>query len=305
VKNADEQAKAVMDAQLGTIKSQEMLVDARVKTEMFGNIQELDAYKQLIQQKLAAQLAYYNQEEALARAEGKDTQKFEDDKVKAAQAAATAIVKLEQKAAQDVRTAWDGVFKPIEASFTNNIAKMIEGTESFGQAWRSILGSILDTFIKTIANMVVQWLLGMLENLLVGKTTAEAQIQSNAGVAATAAMGSVAAIPFVGWAMAPEVGDATYLAAMSYSVASAAGGFDIPPGMNPKTQLHEKEMVLPANIADPLRQMIAGGGGQRGPAVKLNVMDAGDHYVITKGNLHQHINDLNRRFAFGTKGPFQ
>jgi len=131
VKNADEQAKAVMDAQLGTIKSQEMLVDARVKTEMFGNIQELDSYKQLIQQKLAAQLAYYNQEEALARAEGKDTQKFEDDKVKAAQAAATAIVKLEQKAAQDVRTAWDGVFKPIEASFTSNITKMI-GVPSAG-----------------------------------------------------------------------------------------------------------------------------------------------------------------------------
>jgi hypothetical protein len=37
--------------------------------------------------------------------------------------------------------------------------------------------------------------------------------------------------------------------------ASAAQGFDIPPGLNPVTQLHEKEMVLPAEQADVIRRL--------------------------------------------------
>lgn len=307
VKNAQDIARGVMEAQLGQAKQSEALLNDRAKVEMFGNVRELDNYKQLIDQKLEAQIAYLDKLESLAAAEGKDTEKYESEKIKATQAAALERTKAEQKAAQDIRKAWDGVFKPIEASFTDNITKMIEGTESFGQAWRNILSSILDTFIKTIANMVVQWLLGMLENLIIGKTTALSQISANAGVAATAAMASVAAIPFVGWAMAPEVGAATYGTAMAYSasIASAAGGYDIPAGINPQAQLHEKEMVLPAHIADPLRQMISGGGGG-GPKVALNVhqMDS-ENFMIKKKDLLAHIENLNRRFAFGTKGPFK
>lgn len=73
-------------------------------------------------------------------------------------------------------------------------------------------------------------------------------------------MASVAAIPVVGWAMAPEVGLETYATAMSY-LPSAEGGFDIPAGVNPLTQLHEKEMVLPAEHAETIRSMGGGGGG--------------------------------------------
>lgn len=53
---------------------------------------------------------------------------------------------------------------------------------------------------------------------------------------------------------------------------SAAHGFDIPRGVNPMTQLHEREMVLPADIAEPLRQSLAGGGGV-GLNVTINAID--------------------------------
>jgi hypothetical protein len=36
---------------------------------------------------------------------------------------------------------------------------------------------------------------------------------------------------------------------------SAAGGFDIPSGLNPMTQLHAQEMVLPAKYANVIRTM--------------------------------------------------
>lgn len=58
------------------------------------------------------------------------------------------------------------------------------------------------------------------------------------------------------------------------SVPSAAGGFDIPGGMNPLTQLHEREMVLPQYIADPLRDSLAGGGGlASGANITINAAD--------------------------------
>jgi len=300
-------AKGELDAQLGSLKQQEVALQEKVKNGSIIMGGELGAEERLIGQKLQANIAYYEKLKSLAAAAGKDTTKFDAEEVKAAQNAATQMAEAHKRAADETRKVWDTAFKPIQASFTDNIAQMIEGTESFGDAWRNIMASILDSFIKMIANLVVQWLLGMLENMLVSKTTAISQITANAGVAASAAMGSVAAIPFVGWAMAPEVGASTYALAQSYAASvSAAGGMDIPAGMNPKAQLHEKEMVLPASIADPLRQMISSGGGQkRGPGIKLQVLNGGDDfYVITKANMHAHIADLNSRFAFGTKGPF-
>lgn len=49
----------------------------------------------------------------------------------------------------------------------------------------------------------------------------------------------------------------------------AAGGFDIPSGMNPVTQLHEKEMVLPAQYADVIRGL-ANNGGASGGGININ-----------------------------------
>lgn len=51
------------------------------------------------------------------------------------------------------------------------------------------------------------------------------------------------------------------------TVPSAAGGFDIPRGKNPLTQLHEEEMVLPAQHANTIRQLgraMESGGGSAG-----------------------------------------
>ncbi|MDP1705850.1 MAG: hypothetical protein Q8L42_14170, partial [Sulfurimicrobium sp.] len=64
---------------------------------------------------------------------------------------------------------------------------------------------------------------------------------------------------------------------MSSKVPSAAGGFDIPRGMNPLTQLHEKEMVLPAKHADVIRSLGEGGGeggGSFSPNISITAMDA-------------------------------
>jgi hypothetical protein len=84
-------------------------------------------------------------------------------------------------------------------------------------------------------------------------------------------------------------------------LASASGGFDIPAGVNPLTQLHEKEMVLPAHIAEPLRQNLAGGGGMGGDQVHVHVHTFDAHtfreYLAkpaTQGELARATNQMRR-----------
>ena len=71
----------------------------------------------------------------------------------------------------------------------------------------------------------------------------------------------------------------------------AEKGFDIPSGINPITQLHQKEMVLPAEQADVIRGM-AGGGS---PTIKLNAVPMkGGFLMMHKNELAKVIKDLHR-----------
>jgi hypothetical protein len=66
-------------------------------------------------------------------------------------------------------------------------------------------------------------------------------------------------------------------------LASAAGGFDIPAGVNPLVQTHAQEMILPASIANPLRAQLAAANFAGPPAA--NDAAGGDTH-IHNWNLH-------------------
>lgn len=106
---------------------------------------------------------------------------------------------------------------------------------------------------------------------LTSKAIAVAEIIMNTNVAA-----SKAARQFGAWgepiAMAIRVAgyaSAGMTAGLAIAEASAEGGYDIPAGTNPVTQLHEKEMVLPRAQAEVIRGL-AVNGGARGGALTLN-----------------------------------
>jgi hypothetical protein len=144
----------------------------------------------------------------------------------------------------------------LGSAFGDAFAGMIDGSKSFGDA------------MKEVGKEVVRMLL----DIAIKSVTAHA-LEAGSGAAA-----SQAGIPIVGPALAAAAMTAmvgTVMGLMS-SMPSASGGFDIPAGLNPVTQLHEKEMVLPAHIAEPLRQNLAGGGGLGGDVhMHVTAMDAG------------------------------
>lgn len=94
---------------------------------------------------------------------------------------------------------------------------------------------------------------------------AEIIMNTEVGAAKALAMG-----PIIGPPLAMAVRVMGYAAAgivIGTTIASAEGGYDIPAGTNPVTQLHEKEMVLPKAQADVIRGLASGGAKGGGPNV--------------------------------------
>lgn len=112
------------------------------------------------------------------------------------------------------------------------------------------------------------------EGIAIGKATTE--IGANAAAAGSGAAASQAGIPIVGPALALAAMAAIFAAVggMKGKVKSASGGFDIPTGMNPMTQLHEEEVVLNKPLANGFRQIIKnmgeGQGGGGAPVIHYN-----------------------------------
>lgn len=97
-----------------------------------------------------------------------------------------------------------------------------------------------------------------------GATTL-AQIGNAAMGAAAGAYSAIAGIPYVGPFLAPVMAAAALAAVIGFgaSVVSASGGM----GEVDKDQMamiHKKEMILPAHIAQPLRESLAGGWSPTG-----------------------------------------
>lgn len=153
----------------------------------------------------------------------------------------------------------------LSQSWGSTLASMLVGQQSFAQGvsnlWKGLVGAITQALMGMIAQWIARQIAAFVLSKVFGKTSAIGQISANAGVAGSAAFASTAAIPIVGPALAPAAAAAAAAGAMAFnSFAFAEKGYDIPAGINPITQLHQKEMVLPAEQADVVRDMAANGG---------------------------------------------
>jgi hypothetical protein len=179
----------------------------------------------------------------------------------------------------------EGYVQPFVQGFSGGIKKMLDGTITFGQAIKGMGGMIRDAFadmigqmvtnwIKKLAEMLAAWVTNLAQELIFHEATQEAKKTATIGSAtgrvaaesaagAAAAGASAASVPGIGWMIAIPVALAVLggLMALMGSIKGAAGGFDIPSGMNPLTQLHAEEMVLPAGLANTVRNLTRSGGG--------------------------------------------
>lgn len=166
-------------------------------------------------------------------------------------------------------------FDGMESGMTGVLQQFMKGTMTLTNLVRGMAGAILDAFTNMLAKYVVQQI--MSSTLVTQAKTAEAGtvVAANAAEAGSGAAASQASIPYVGPAMAAAAFAATIGLVMgAKKLFSASKGFDVPAGVNPVTQLHESEMVLPKEQADVIRGMSNGNGGGGAVNVNISAVDA-------------------------------
>ena len=267
---------------LGQISKEEEL--ARLKElaekEYQINMQRLEAKKKLLdydrvqQQKLSDEMVQLTMKRNL------EVQKLDSD-----------ILQAQQKQINDM-------LAPITSAIDSSIKGIIAGTQTLKGALASLFQSILLEFVNNFVKMMVaEWAkgetakllmsqmgaaklkvlqaLGLSDAVVATKAAAAGTIPAEAAMAAGGAAQAVAGIPIVGPAMAATAYAETMGMVMGgLSVASAKGGFDIPAGMNPLVQMHEKEMVLPQQQADAIRSIAANGGSAGAVNLHVHATDA-------------------------------
>lgn len=225
-------------------------------------------------------------------------------KAQADDQANSAIEASNRHTADQVKADWDRTVGANIQRFGDGLLRMAQGTETWQQEINRILGSIEATFARMVERTVSNWLFGetiktsetkagtaartgveemaAIKSRMLNFVTNEKQILNDAAGAASATYKSVAAIPVIGWALAPPAAAAAFAAVEGFgNMVSAAGGFDIPSGVNPLVQTHAEEMILPARIANPMRKMLSNFESFQGPGAGAEgaQSSAGDTHV--------------------------
>lgn len=182
---------------------------------------------------------------------------------------------------------------PLGSAWNKALSGMLSGSMNFHKARQTLEQGAARAAAQTGTKMLEDFaVLEAKKTLLATSSQAQMLAGQKAGAAeslalsASSAMKSIAtgaAQAFAGVTafLAPYMGPAAPAVAAGVSAAviaeganvmSAAGGYDIPAGVNPLTQLHQNEMVLPAPLAENVRNMSSQAG--QGLTVHIHAMDA-------------------------------
>ena len=212
------------------------------------------------------EMQYADAVEALYSKSSDAFKKVQAQNAQAITTANQALTKSYHLLTENFAKSWKTALENVGKSFGKAFNDMTNRTASFADGVRNILASLQQSFFDAIGGMVGRWIAGETEKTAASLLQAIRRITIFAGESAAGAFTSVVGTPFVGPVIAPAAAATALATVLGYgaTLASAAGGFDVPSGLNPVTQLHANEMVLPADLANGIRSMVAGGGGGGG-----------------------------------------
>jgi len=191
--------------------------------------------------------------------------------------------------AKEQATTSNAIWQSMSQGLGTMANSLLTNWRNVGSALKGVLSSIGQTIIQEVVNKP---LMAKIAAWAKEKLLTTAGIGADAAKAGSGAAASQASIPYIGPVLALAAMATVFAGVMGMSskVSSASGGFDIPRGVNPMTQLHSEEMVLPASLSNAVRRMAAGdeqsSGGSGGSTFHINVtaMDAAGVRQFFLGN---------------------
>ena len=224
---------------------------------------EMNAKIEALADKHEATLTAIHRRAVEARA--KDTEKLEKLEEKSADRMSKNMVRFFDSTilhSKNFNDALTKMFLNVEKAFLNSLVQMLAKYIAHKVAKLGVAAATQQTEVAITAQ-------GTAETEGIENVAAFKSIFRDAAKGAAHAFEKVmAAVPFpTNVVLAPLAAAGTFaaIAAFGGNIGSAEGGWDIPAGINPITQLHQREMVLPAGPAQTLRDLSSrgiGGGDQ-------------------------------------------
>lgn len=199
-----------------------------------------------------------------------------------------------------------GVANTMQSGFAGVLARIGTSIRGIGDLVKGMGQVVVQAFVQMLADMAAKWLVNKLMMKLINKATALGEITTEAGKAGAGGVASMAAAPFPLNLGAPAFGAGMAAAAMAYlPMASAAGGYDIPAGLNPMVQTHAREMILPATLGDTVRDMAQvyqgarpASGGTGDVLLQPRGASVGDFFLIHKADLVKALKSARKDLNF-------
>ena len=229
--------------------------------------QEVALGRMTAEQRLAAEVTLRSQEKALEEKALTDEQmasaissakwkELEDKKLDLARKTENEITQLRNQAEVANQQKWQQGVDKMTSGWDRGIQEMLHHQMTFSQGFKSAAQQMEDQFEKSVINMGLQWVKGMLLQMVASKTAHESQNLMDAKSAAGGAYNAIVGIPYVGPVLAPIAAGVAFAGVMAF----AEGGWDQVPS-DQVAMIHKNEMVLPASLAEGVRQNLGGGSG--------------------------------------------
>lgn len=229
------------------------------------------------------------------------------------------VTRSNDAAAQAAQQSWLSITQPVATGLNGMFQSLYNGTATFRDSLLQAMDQILFGFVNMGLQMAAQWAANQLAQTAAttagvatrtgveaaGAATSQAisaetalfQIANFAWTAAAGAFAALAGIPIVGPVLAAGAAAAAVGAVLAFAgnIFSAEGGWGQVPKGGAVTKLHEDEMVLPAQFASPLRDMLTGWGPSSSPASLGGTASAlgvqatlGKNVAVKEGDVNLH-----------------
>jgi hypothetical protein len=317
IKGIDQQFQVWDEGYKGQIEVAKIASETKIQliTQDFekGKItqqQEIALIAKAKQDELQLEIFYQQQRQALWDKDPKKVQEIQNqiDKIKAQSELVAAKAQTDGLRVQEKNLTQ--FFSKIKSAMDQSISGFLKGTESFSKAWQNMWSDMVVSMVQKLADMMLKWIEHHVAMLVIHTTEKEGEVAAD-GSAAAESKGisladAIAKIHHSAAAAASRVYEAeaplgpviagllaagTYTAVLGFkALASAEGGQYYVPN-NQLTMLHAQEMVLPAGIANQMRNVISGGGsGGSGVTVVVNHSVSAVDAASFQGHIRRHSN---------------
>lgn len=198
-----------------------------------------------------------------------------DQIAQAEQAFQNKMTGIDQKGALDRSKLAHQIYAP----FAQEIGHLISLHQSFFTTLHNMWSNFGNMVDQAISRMVENWLVALATQEVASAKMHMTEVVHHAKAGAAAAYHAMVGIPVIGPIIAPAAAAVAFAGIMAFS---AEGGMGTVPYDNAPFLLHKNEMVLPANLATPLRSMLTTPAANNNSPMPANDGPSGDtHFHLT------------------------